>query len=157
MTKVEELLERVEAHITCEKGHDWLHEMLLTLVAVATEEGCDDGWAASKTLWTRMQKWNDEWREENPKERSLTLLDAIDLIEWKIAAAEAQGEAKGRAEGAEQEAAKVVHCGECASAKPYPDEPMVECRFGCDRPIDGFCSLGTILATATKEADHGKS
>ena len=94
MTKVEELLERVEAHITCDKGHDWLHEMLLTLVAVATEEGCDDGWAASKTLWTRMQQWNDEWREEHPKERSLTLLDAIDLIEWKIA--------KARAEGAEK-------------------------------------------------------
>jgi hypothetical protein len=59
-------------------------------------------------------------------------------IQKRLATAEAQGEAKG--------AAAIVHCGECSSAKPYPDEPMVECRFGCDRPVDGFCSLGTLLA-----------
>ena len=69
-----------------------------SLIAAAEEEGCDDGWVATKMLWQRMQKWNEEWQKENPKERSMTLLDAMDLIEWKIAAAREEG----RAEGAEK-------------------------------------------------------
>lgn len=43
----------------------------------------------------------------------------------------------------EEEAAKIVHCGDCFAAKPYADEPdMVECKYGCDRSIHEFCSLG---------------
>lgn len=99
MTKVEELTERIEKFATSEKGHDWLHSMLATLISVATEEGSDDGWAATKMIWERMQEWNKEWQKENPKERKLTLLDAMDLIEWKVA--------KGRAEGAEEERARI--------------------------------------------------
>jgi len=100
MSKVEELRERlIQAIGTYGVAEDKgmpseLCETLDSLIAAANEEGCDDGWAASKMLWTRMQEWNDEWQKENPKERSLTLLDAMDLIEWKIA--------KARAEGAEK-------------------------------------------------------
>lgn len=72
-------------------------------------------------------------------------------VDSLIAAAEARGMEKGRQEGAEQEAAKIVHCGECLSATPYPDGLMVECQFGCDRTIDGFCSLGTVLAPDKEE------
>jgi len=106
MSKVEELRERlIQAIGTYGVAEDKgmpseLCETLDSLIAAANEEGCDDGWAASKMLWTRMQKWNDEWRAENPKERSLTLLDAMDLIEWKIA--------KAREEGAEEARPKIA-------------------------------------------------
>ena len=105
MTKVEELRERlIQAIGTYGVAEDKgmpseLCETLDSLIAAANEEGCDDGWAASKMLWTRMQEWNEEWQKENPKGRSLTLLDAMDLIEWKIA--------KARAEGAEQERERI--------------------------------------------------
>ena len=92
MSKVEELIDRLEAHTSCDKGHDWLHDTLLELVTLAT----DDGYAATKMLWTRMQKWNKEWQKENLKERSMTLLDAMDLIEWKIASAREEGRAEER-------------------------------------------------------------
>ena len=79
-------------------------------------QACDDGWAASKMLWTRMQKWNDEWRAENPKERSLTLLDAMDLIVWKLA--------KARAEGAEQMRLKIVKEAFGAENEEFVSVPM---------------------------------
>ena len=122
MTKVEELRERlIQAIGTYGVAEDKgmpseLCETLDSLIAAANEEGCDDGWAASKMLWTRMQEWNDEWRKENPKERSLTLLDAMDLIVWKLA--------KARAEGAEQMRLKIVKEAFGAENEEFVSVPM---------------------------------
>jgi hypothetical protein len=66
---------------------------------IAYDEGEDVGWAATKMLWDRMGEWQKEWQAEVPKERASCFNDALELVEWKIAAA--------RAEGAEQEREKL--------------------------------------------------
>ena len=99
MSKVEELRAHIMQMAVEPSAVAEVTFNLDSLIAAAEEEGCEDGWAASKMLWTRMQEWNEEWQKENPKGRSLTLLDAMDLIEWKIA--------KARAEGAEQERERI--------------------------------------------------
>jgi len=128
MSKVEELRAYVIAHcLTIDP-----HEAVDSLIAAANEEGCDDGWAASKMLWTRMQEWNKEWQKENPKERSLTLLDAMDLIVWKLA--------KARAEGAEQEREKIREQGEFILKQDAP--------FASD--VDLYIIPASLLAPATE-------
>jgi hypothetical protein len=73
------------------------------LVAAAHEEGENELQAAFDLLWKRMGAWEAEWRAEHPKERGLTSPDAIQLIEWKIAKAHAEGVA----EGAEKEGERI--------------------------------------------------
>jgi hypothetical protein len=65
----------------------------------AYDKGEDMGWAATKMLWDRMGEWQKEWQAEVPKERASCFNDALELVEWKIAAA--------RAEGAEQERERI--------------------------------------------------
>lgn len=102
MSKVEELREIIEAiNKQCEKDLPYqtgLMQDIDALIAAATKEGCDEGWAATQMLWGRMTEWNKEWQKENPKERSLTWLDAIDLIKWKIATARAEGAERAKAD-----------------------------------------------------------
>jgi hypothetical protein len=50
----------------------------------AKKEGYEEGMLATKILFKRIHKWNDEWRKEKPEERKLTDEDALRLIEWKI-------------------------------------------------------------------------
>lgn len=70
-----------------------------SLIAAAREEGKNELQAIFDMLWKRMRTWEEEWRSENPKERALTSPDSIQLMEWKIA--------KARAEGAEQERERI--------------------------------------------------
>ena len=44
----------------------------------------EEEWSATRMLWDRMDKWQKEWKKENPKERKLVFNDALKLIEWKI-------------------------------------------------------------------------
>ena len=44
----------------------------------------EEEWSATRMLWDRMDKWQKEWQEENPKERKLGFNYALKLIEWKI-------------------------------------------------------------------------
>jgi hypothetical protein len=74
-------------------------ELMDSLITVATEGGRSQGWAATQLLWDRMEEWQKEWAAERPGERELTLLDAMDLIEWRLA--------KVRAEGAEAERERI--------------------------------------------------
>lgn len=47
-------------------------------------EELEDACTAQKLLFDRLHEWNEEWQEENPKERELTWCDAKRLIEWKL-------------------------------------------------------------------------
>lgn len=102
MSKVEELREKLEVAIFHVEDNESMHfaiGMLDPLIAAAREEGKNELQAIFDMLWKRMRTWEEEWRSENPKERALTSPDSIQLMEWKIA--------KARAEGAEQERERI--------------------------------------------------
>ena len=143
MATVEELRDELLAWYENPDDKYEVESRVYALIAAANEEGCDDGWAASKMLWTRMQEWNEEWQKENPKERSLTLLDAMDLIEWKIA--------KARAEGAEQERERIRKAADHYEAEdelPYAE--LVDGNY-----VGASCEIyvipASVLAPAPKE------
>jgi hypothetical protein len=73
-----------------------------------------------------------------------------------VSLAEARGEAKGRAEGVERGAAKIVHCGKCKFGKPRGDGGYWRaCELFNNAILEqsAFCSLGELPASvlATKE------
>jgi len=68
----------------CGDGHIDGHEEILELFKKELDKAREEEWSATRMLWDRMDKWQKEWKKENPKERKLVFNDALKLIEWKI-------------------------------------------------------------------------
>lgn len=129
MTTVEELRDGIYKRVVgLVRG---IGDDLDSLISAARAEGESEIRAIFDVLWSRMQEWEGEWRAENPKERRLTSPDSMQLIEWKIA--------KARAEGAEQG---------LQMAQRWIDGELIQNRHVISLPTDAL--LASVLAPKEK-------
>jgi hypothetical protein len=106
---IEKYIEEFEFRNLNGTSRDAWYESLLadlrtTLTAVDTEaeargreQAEHEAFESQQVLWERLEKWDDEWRAENPRERALTNADALKLIEWKLERVAEEAEVRGKA------------------------------------------------------------
>jgi len=99
---------------------------------------------------TRVEELKDEVLVYSDPWQSGPATKAVDFL---IAAAEAQGEAKGRAEGAEEERHKWE--AKTLEALLNPDVSIADKLKAADDPLGCVSPFASLLAPATKEAENG--